>query len=59
LSEISFPSPSAIEVVFLRYVDTDPLCCPSRLTTVRYRIERRPAGPVVVSVSAWSKLTSR
>ena len=59
LSEISFPSPSAIEVVFLRYVDTDPLCCPSRLTTVRYRIERRPAGPVVVPVSAWSKLTSR
>ena len=59
LSEIRFPSPSAIEVVFLRYVDADPLCCPSRLTTVRYRIERRPAGPVVVPVSTWSKLTSR
>jgi len=59
LSEIRFPAPSAIEVVFLRYTDTDPLCCPSRLTTVRYRIERGPKGPVVVPVSAWSKLTAR
>ena len=59
LSEIRFPAPSAIEVVFLRYTDTDPLCCPSRLTTVRYRIGHRPAGPVVVPVASWSKLTSR
>jgi LppP/LprE lipoprotein len=59
LSEIRFPSPTAIEIVFLRYVDADPLCCPSRLTTVRYRIERRPEGPVVVPVSALSKPTSR
>ena len=59
LSEIRFPAPSAVEAAFLRYVDADPLCCPSRLTTVRYRIERRPAGPVVVPVSTWSRLTSR
>jgi len=59
LSQIRFPSPAAIEVVFLRYVDADPLCCPSRLTTVRYRIERRPEGLVVVPVSARSKPTSR
>jgi hypothetical protein len=26
---------------------------------VRYRIERRPKGPVVVPVASWSKLTSR
>lgn len=59
LSEIRFPAPSAVEAVFLRYVNADPLCCPSRLTTVRYRIVRRPQGPVVVPVSSWSKLTSR
>ena len=59
LSEIRFPWPAAIDVVFLRYVDADPLCCPSRLTTVRYRIERRPEGPVVVPFSALSKPTSR
>lgn len=58
LSRIRLPSPTAIDVVFLRYVDADPLCCPSRLTTVRYRVERRPEGPVVVPVSARSKPTS-
>jgi hypothetical protein len=58
LSEIRFASPTAIEVVFLRYVDADPLCCPSRLTTVRYRIERRGQGPVVVPISARSKSTA-
>jgi hypothetical protein len=57
LSEIRLFSPTSIEVVFLRYVDADPLCCPSRLTTVRYRVERRGKGPVVVPVSAKSKST--
>ena len=55
LSEVRLLSASSIEVVFLRYVSTDPLCCPSRLTTVRYRIERRGNGPVVVPLSATSK----
>jgi len=58
LSEIRLPSPSAIEVVFLRYVDADPLCCPSRLIIVRYRIQRRGQGPVVVPISARSKSTA-
>ena len=57
LREIRFLSPTAIEAVFLRYVDADPLCCPSRLTTVRYRIERRGQEPVVVPISARSKST--
>jgi hypothetical protein len=57
LSEIRFPSPAAIEAVFLRYVKADPLCCPSRLTTVRYRIERRGQEPVVTPILARSKST--
>ena len=57
LSEVRLLSPASIEVVFLRYVDTDPLCCPSSLTTVRYRVERRAKGPVVVPISARSKPT--
>jgi len=57
LSEVRLLSPTSIEVVFLRYVDADPLCCPSRLTTVRYRVEGRGKGPVVVPVSAKSKST--
>ncbi len=33
---------------FARYSDTDPLCCPSRISTVTYRIDRTAAGPVLV-----------
>ncbi|HEY3062443.1 MAG TPA: LppP/LprE family lipoprotein [Chloroflexota bacterium] len=34
---------------FIRYADTDPLCCPSRGTThVVYRIDHPSGGPVVV-----------
>lgn len=35
---------------FARYTASDPLCCPSSRVTVRYRIDRTPAGPVVVPV---------
>ncbi|MBM2811760.1 MAG: hypothetical protein HW416_2519 [Chloroflexi bacterium] len=34
---------------FLRYATSDPLCCPSRpQASVQYRIDRAPAGPVLV-----------
>jgi len=55
LSEVRLLSTNSIEVTFLRYTAADPLCCPSRLTTVRYRIERRGQLPVVVPVSARSR----
>ena len=42
LSEVRLLAPTSIEAVSLRYADADPLCCPSRLSTVRYRIEHRP-----------------
>jgi putative hemolysin len=38
-----------IDVEFARYVQTDPLCCPSSRVTVRYRIERSER-PVIVPV---------
>jgi len=59
LSEVRLLSRTEIEATFLRYVDTDPLCCPSRLSTVRYRIERRPKGPAVVPLSVSTKPTPR
>ncbi len=31
---------------------TDPLCCPSRRTLVRYRIDRSQRAPLVTPVSA-------
>ena len=55
LSEVHLLSVTSIEVTFLRYTAADPLCCPSRLTTVRYRIERRGNGPVVAPVSSQSR----
>lgn len=36
---------------FARYAPTDALCCPSRTSTVTYRIERGPRGTVVAPVS--------
>jgi hypothetical protein len=35
---------------FSRYAPTDPLCCPASRVTVRYRIDRSSAGPVVIPV---------
>ena len=35
---------------FSRFAPTDPLCCPSSRVTVRYRIDRVSAGPVVIPV---------
>jgi len=57
LSDVRQLTATAIEAVFFRYVGADPLCCPSRLTMVRYRIERRPQGSVVVPVSVRSTPT--
>jgi hypothetical protein len=33
---------------FARYAEADPLCCPSRVSYVRYKIERADLGPIVV-----------
>ncbi len=42
---------------FARYADSDPLCCPSRTSTVRYRIERAGPDPVVVPLEVWTTPT--
>jgi heat shock protein HslJ len=36
---------------FSRYSSRDPLCCPSRLSTVEYRLADTPKGPVLVAGS--------
>lgn len=36
-----------ISAGFSRYLDKDALCCPSSHVTVRYRIDRQAAVPVV------------
>jgi hypothetical protein len=50
------PGPSGLlTAAFLRYEDADPLCCPSRMSEVTYRIDRRPPGPVVVPVEVGTR----
>ncbi|MEO8255923.1 MAG: LppP/LprE family lipoprotein [Acidobacteriota bacterium] len=46
---VRLPLP-AITAEFARFASTDPLCCPSSRVTVRYRIDRTAAGPVVAPV---------
>jgi len=42
--------PPGLTADFSRYAASDPLCCPSSHVTVRYRIDRTDAGPVVAPV---------
>jgi heat shock protein HslJ len=40
-------SAGAMAVPFSRYARPDPLCCPSRISTVQYRIDAGAKGPLV------------
>jgi len=44
-----------LSMEFARYTARDPLCCPSRISTVRYELRRTPAGPVLVATGASSR----
>jgi heat shock protein HslJ len=44
-----FVSAGELVAVFSRYAPSDPLCCPSRVTTVQYRLEKGPKGQVLVA----------
>ncbi len=46
-----------LAVTFSRYTPSDPLCCPSSLTTVRYRVDDQPRGPVLLPVGATTTRT--
>jgi heat shock protein HslJ len=50
-------SADAIVVSFLRYGSADPLCCPSRTSTVQYKVEAGPQGPVVKAVDVTTVAT--
>jgi hypothetical protein len=42
----------AMTASFVRYVESDPLCCPSRpAATVNFRVDRSESGPVLTPVS--------
>jgi hypothetical protein len=45
----------SLSATFVRYAETDPLCCPSRGTSyVTYRIEQSASGPVLVPTDVFS-----
>jgi heat shock protein HslJ len=50
-------SADAIVVSFLRYGSADPLCCPSRTSTVRYEVEAGAKGPLVKAVDVTTVTT--
>ncbi len=57
LQTATFSGRSKIGAIFNHYADSDPLCCPSRLTNVAYRIDATRRGPVVAPVSTRSYKT--
>jgi hypothetical protein len=48
---VHFSSEVALSAEFQRYKTSDPMCCPSRMSRVAYKIEKRNRGPVLVPVS--------
>jgi heat shock protein HslJ len=46
-----------LAATFSRYTPSDPLCCPSSVTTVRYRLESTEAGPVLLPTGATTART--
>jgi hypothetical protein len=48
-----------IAATFNRYAESDPLCCPSRTTRVRYRVEGRGAGTRIAPGAAETQPTAR
>ena len=58
LSRTAFFGPESLTATYVRYTDKDPLCCPSALSTVTYKIERTPGGPVLVRESTNTQPTN-
>jgi hypothetical protein len=50
LSRVTIPTADKVQAEYLRYGAADPLCCPSRITTVVFEVEKEP--PVLKPVSA-------
>jgi hypothetical protein len=51
LSDVRLWSANEFSAEFVRYTDADPLCCPSRKSTVNYAVARGEKSPVVVPQS--------
>jgi hypothetical protein len=56
LGRVTVSTDGRVHAEYSRYGATDPLCCPSKITTVVFEIEKEP--PVLEPVSA-STITTR
>jgi hypothetical protein len=50
INRIRFFGPRKIVADFSRYTDTDPLCCPSRISAAEYEVRQVSGKPLVVFI---------
>jgi hypothetical protein len=50
-------APGAVTAAFVRYLPTDPLCCPSSNFTVEYTVDRSGGAPLLVPLSSTRSTT--
>jgi len=48
ITSLRLLSETTIQVDFARYLDRDPLCCPSRHVSVAYSIQAKAEGPLLI-----------
>lgn len=58
LDQAPLKHPDSLEASFLRYKDSDPLCCPSAVSSVTFEIERGAFGPLVIPKNVHTQPTS-
>lgn len=51
LGNVRFGAPGQMTAEFVRYADSDPLCCPSRTGSITYRIDSAGNGNVIAPVN--------
>lgn len=58
IADVWIQDAERITAQYMRYTDEDPLCCPSRTTTVEFVIAQTDEGPVVRPTSMYTTPTS-
>lgn len=51
LGNVRFNAPGQMTAEFVRYTDSDPLCCPSRTGTITYRIDSAGSNSLITPVN--------
>jgi hypothetical protein len=58
VGQVEWLGERVVLATYRRYQPSDPLCCPSASTSVSFRVDRGPAGPLLVPESARTTPTS-